>query len=180
MDKEHVLDFCGTTNPLALKLKGGSVRRYHTEGEWIQQSVAQHTWRMMVILLYLWPRMPREAILFALYHDAAEVYTGGVPATVKRLQSIAIAYHQLEQQIEGFLGIPGKETLLPADYARVKVADYLELCITCSQHPTVPAADRIFNKGRELIGEYARQLSADEQTRITSLLYDIREGEYNV
>ncbi len=51
----------------------GEVLRYHTWRTIRQQSVAEHTWQLMRILLTVWPAAPRNVIIHALVHDMGEM-----------------------------------------------------------------------------------------------------------
>lgn len=53
--------------------------RYHTWPRHRDQSVAEHTWQVMRILLAIWPECPRHILLHALTHDVGEGATGDVP-----------------------------------------------------------------------------------------------------
>ncbi len=63
MIKQDLQAFCGTDDPLTLKLRGGNVLRYHAEGDLIRQSTAEHAWRAGVICMHLWPES--SAVLLA-------------------------------------------------------------------------------------------------------------------
>lgn len=52
---------------------GGEVRRYHTWTVHHQQTVAEHTWQIMRILLTIWPNAHRNVIVWALIHDMGEM-----------------------------------------------------------------------------------------------------------
>jgi len=51
----------------------GQVRRYHTWAVIKDQSVAEHTWQIMRILLTIWPAAPRNVLVYALAHDMGEM-----------------------------------------------------------------------------------------------------------
>lgn len=51
----------------------GEVRRYHTWAVHRDQSVGEHTWQVMRLLLTVWPDCPRNAIVHALMHDGGEM-----------------------------------------------------------------------------------------------------------
>lgn len=172
--RELVETVCGTTDPLRLLLRAGSVLRYHAEGVGIVQDVAAHTWRVAVILLHLWPDASRELVLAALYHDAAEGLVGDLPAPVKRDPAIHEAISRLEREFEAFLGVPSEANLSPEDYARLKCADCLELCLTCADHPRATVALR---NGRRYARETATRLPADERERVEFLLSRIGSRE---
>ncbi len=161
----------GTVDPLAIVLRGGAVSRYHSEGAHAQQTVSEHTWRVQVILLHLWPQASRDLILAALYHDAAEGVSGDIPAPFKRLVP---GFAPLEKEIEVALGIHVK--LSPEDTARLKCADYLELCATVRHNPH-PRAKVIFDTGIRYIEEQLAKLPLDDRFRVSAIVETIKAGE---
>lgn len=164
-----VLAVCGTDDPLRLILRGGAVRRYHTEEGMAAQTVAEHTWRLMVILLHLWPDASPRLLTTALYHDVPEGLFGDAPAPVKRDPVLKAAYDVQEAEYSLFLGIRDESALNPAEYARLKCADYLELCMTCLYQDT-PNSNRIFATGARYVRERAMDLPIDEAHRVIAFL----------
>lgn len=135
VDDLNLLRCCGTEDRLELILRGGDVRRYHAEPRaHISQDVASHTWRMMAILLHLWPEASPELLRAALYHDVAEGYTGDVPAPVKRHELLRAGYGAIEKEFMEHIGLAGnaEDPLSDDDHTRLKLADYIELCLTCA------------------------------------------------
>lgn len=51
----------------------GQVRRYHTWAVIKDQTVSEHTWQIMRILLTIWPEAPRNVLVYALIHDMGEM-----------------------------------------------------------------------------------------------------------
>lgn len=51
----------------------GQVRRYHTWAVIKDQSVAEHTWQILRILLTIWPEAPRNVLIYAVIHDMGEM-----------------------------------------------------------------------------------------------------------
>ena len=64
-------------------LEGGEVKRYHTMPTIGEQTVANHSWGVAVILSWLKPDISPKALLKALTHDVAEKQTGDMPAPTK-------------------------------------------------------------------------------------------------
>lgn len=64
-------------------LNAGEVQRFHTIRTIRPQDIANHSWRVAIILLHVWPDAPVHVIKAALYHDVSEYFTGDVPATAK-------------------------------------------------------------------------------------------------
>ena len=174
--EQRLLDVCGTADRLALLLSGGKVHRYHQDGQ--PQSVSEHTWRMLVILLHFWPLASRSVVLAALYHDVAERYTGDIPNPVKRHNpQVTEAVKQMEQDFHEHLHISTTSELTVEDQARISCADYLELCITCRERHG-RRARQIYDKGVELALEYARELPEVEQGMIGEFICDLSTGDW--
>jgi hypothetical protein len=131
--RDQLLSFCGSDDPLQVILRGGSVTRYHQEQPELRQSVAQHTWGVCVILLHLWPSVTPETLYAALYHDVAEGFIGDVPAPVKR--ALPEGIEGLERAFMEHLKLPYDGDLMQSNLAKLKVADYAELCIHCDRFP---------------------------------------------
>src|SRR5262245_12780535 len=57
--------------------EAGSVRRYHAKHTLVDQSVADHTWGVMLVLYWLYHPEPPPASMLrsALFHDVAEIVT---------------------------------------------------------------------------------------------------------
>lgn len=173
MKEEDLIHFCGTTDPLLLKLRGGAVMRYHAEGPVLRdhcQSVAEHTWRMMVILLHLFPHASLPLLKGALYHDVPEGLVGDIRATVKRFLSMKESIDKLEVDFMDHIGLPHERDLTAVDYLRLKIADYMELCFF------IEWADRkevafIFNNGCRYILEATAKLpDPRERDRVTDMI----------
>jgi len=174
--EQRLLDVCGTADRLALLLSGGKVHRYHQDGQ--PQSVSEHTWRMLVILLHFWPLANRSMILAALYHDVAERYTGDIPNPVKRHSpQVAEVVKQMERDFHEHLHISTTSELTVEDQARVSCADYLELCITCKERHG-RRARQIYERGVYLVLEHAKALPLDEQEEIVGFVRDLSTGDW--
>ena len=62
----------------------GCVLRWHTWPHLREQTVADHTWQTMRMLLAIWPLAPQEMLVYVLGHDAGEIATGDMPYPVKK------------------------------------------------------------------------------------------------
>lgn len=51
----------------------GQVTRYHTWPRIRDQSVGEHTWQVMRILLTVWPTCPRKMLVYCHMHDRGEM-----------------------------------------------------------------------------------------------------------
>lgn len=176
--RDRLLEFCGTDDKLALILRGGQVRRYHAEGPRFNQTVADHTWRAMAILLHLWPDASASLLRTMLYHDVAEGYGGDMPAPVKRVPDVNRALEILEQEFMTHLQLPSDLGLSDVDYARYKCADYLELCATCAE-ARGRRAKQMFNIGSNYITKYMNELSGEDQTAVANLLFTFQPGDWH-
>ena len=167
--KDDLKRVLGTDDPLLMKLLGGSVLRYHTHGDTsLVQSVADHTWRVQVILLHLWPDASRDLLMAALYHDVAECFTGDIPAPVKRMPGIMEEIKKLEKELDTLLGV--NINLPLAAGLRLKVADKLELLRWCRIHNHSHGSDRIMRVGIEYVSLYSANLPTDDVEKISAIL----------
>lgn len=72
--------------------RAGLVKRYHAQPHLNSQTVAEHTWQLLRIMTTIWPDIPRNVLMYAIYHDIAEGCTGDLPYTTK-LSSPEIKNH---------------------------------------------------------------------------------------
>jgi 5'-deoxynucleotidase YfbR-like HD superfamily hydrolase len=82
--------------------EAGAVRRYHTQRTSVDQTVADHTWGVIVVLMWLYfPNLPPVKLFqLAALHDVPEVITGDVPAPAKwRSAALTEALTLLEKEI---------------------------------------------------------------------------------
>jgi 5'-deoxynucleotidase YfbR-like HD superfamily hydrolase len=156
----------GTTDRLALRLRGGGVRRYHTHPGVSPQSVAEHSWRAAVIAHYLWP--DRSHLLRAvILHDVAEALIGDLPAPTKRMDAGA-ALTDLETEYEKYIGISRFMSLDSEDQTRLKIVDYAELCLHVKSCRT---EDEIlcYNNAKKYVVDLLQKLPWEEE-RIRKIL----------
>jgi 5'-deoxynucleotidase YfbR-like HD superfamily hydrolase len=108
---------------------GGNVKRHHNYPILDRQSVAEHTWRMIVIYDRLWPNeLTIETLRKILYHDVSEYKTGDVPANTKwRSPELANELARLQREDDDRLGISIQVS--DEEFNRVKFCDRLELMI---------------------------------------------------
>lgn len=84
-------------HPLSALMRVRDVKRWHTVNTIRQQTLADHSWAVTIIVLALYDEMLKrgivsgvptsETIIKALMHDVDEVYTGDVPAPQKDAQN---------------------------------------------------------------------------------------------
>lgn len=68
--------------------RAGDVIRWSTWPVIRTQTCAHHTWNVMRILVEIWPEVPAEALVAALYHDAGELGSGDIPFPYKAQNKI--------------------------------------------------------------------------------------------
>jgi len=113
-------------------VRGGTIKRYHTLETIGEQSVGAHSWGVAMILQYLDPTVSKTAILKALTHDIAELYTGDIPAPVKwDNPALVKALKAIEIDYEKRLNINYSRKLLPKEAILFKQADMFELLFFC-------------------------------------------------
>lgn len=117
--------------------RSGLVRRLHTVPVVRGQTVGEHVYGSLIIAEYLFHKNPEMAydtkmMIFRtlLYHDAAEVETGDVPAPAKRrypgLHMQLLAAEMLFDSRHGLeVGLSARDMLF------VKACDLLDLGFTC-------------------------------------------------
>ena len=116
--------------------RAGMVRRYHTWPHIRPQTVAEHTWHVLRILLTIWPQVALRSVVtqFVMFHDCGEFLAGDPPYPSKRLSpDMAEVHGELEQLALNHLahdwGIPALSAsyLLPEEYAAFKLAEMIEM-----------------------------------------------------
>ncbi len=123
---------------------GGNVKRWHTTQIIGEQTVAAHSWNVMLILHTLFPDCSRELLLAAMYHDVAEKFTGDMPADAKwREPEIKRLLDCVTEGIEGALGVYHR--LTSADTRRLAIADRFEMLWFCVEQR------RLGNRGVHLV-----------------------------
>ena len=141
-----------TTETLSQVLTAGQVRRYHTIPGFPGQSIAEHSWRGIVILLYLAPTISKEAIVSFVSHDVPERVTGDVPRDAKweypTLDSMLKAIENKELKRLGLQTVLSKE-----EEKLLHAADGLELMWHCLDQRRLgnQNADVVFHRMLEAI-----------------------------
>jgi hypothetical protein len=105
----------------------GRVMRYHCRPMVVRQSVAEHCWQMMRIYHDVYEELPADVALYILYHDSAEVITGDLPYTAKKLnpelkQAMTLAEQRALQTLKLAIYQPAL-----AVYNKVKLVEYVEM-----------------------------------------------------
>lgn len=93
-----------------------------------RQTVAEHTWNVVRILLTVWPGVPAGALAFAQFHDVAEVGTGDVPYPVKHNNPVLAAeMDRLEAQVIEDMGLTSYLSVSIEWQRRIKMCDVIEM-----------------------------------------------------
>lgn len=120
---------------------GGETRRYHTWPVLRQQTVAEHSCHVALIVAWLAghraPGVSVPLLMAALTHDLAEHKMGDVPAPVKRSlpnypdQSFRQAWDKLEQGHLETAGLDWEHMLNDEEKRWLKLADAADGCFYC-------------------------------------------------
>lgn len=151
-------EITGSADPLISAYRSLDVKRYHTQGDVPGQSLADHSGRVALLVMMIWPEARPQVTQYALVHDIGEKSTGDMPYTTKLAMPPAAmdAVDTLEAEfVHDFLGI--QVIITDGEKAMVKVCDYLELMLYCLQFNTRGAV-QIAKKGASLIAKYGALL----------------------
>lgn len=125
----------------------GKVRRWHTHPS-LQQSVADHSWGVAVILSIINPEASKSLLIEALVHDCHELYSGDIPSPAKNSQ-LRQWEGQLESDFRQRNNLPAP-CLSEDDQRWLKLADLLEakmfLAMNDSRDRAVQAASERLDK----------------------------------
>jgi len=107
-------------------LDTGKTVRYHATLIDKKQNVAEHSWEVAIILKEIYPQCSADLFFYALTHDCAEMYTGDLPATVKKdVPHVKALFDDLEDRyLDSELGINYSE-FSDEERLAVKYADVL-------------------------------------------------------
>lgn len=163
-------EITGSADPLISAYRSLDVKRYHTQGDVPGQSLADHSGRVALLVMMIWPEARPQVTQYALVHDIGEKSTGDMPYTTKLVMPPAAmdVVDTLEAEfVHDFLGIHIEIT--EDEKMMVKVCDYLELMLYCLQFNTRGAV-QIAKKGAELIYRYGSKLRPDHRGILTEKL----------
>lgn len=109
-------------------LWAGSIVRYHSRPTAQRQTVAEHTWRVLIIYTELYGMPRAEVYQNIIYHDVPEIITGDIPFMAKRLypQLKQVLHHIELDEVPKKLGL-NLPQLTPGEKYQIKVADNLEM-----------------------------------------------------
>lgn len=128
---DYVLDSAGAER---LRYVEGSARvlRWHTETVHHRQTVGEHTYTVMqLVLLLTRDEASRELLVAGLRHDTAEQLFGDVPAPTKKLSGMKDTLDGLEDTFMREIGL-NIPVLEPFEAKVLKMADSLEGCLFCA------------------------------------------------
>ena len=164
---------------LEISLKGGQVKRFHTEATIGQETVAEHSFGVAMICHYLKERPSARLINAALFHDLAEQVTGDIPAPTKWKHPLFSAFlGGIEEDFDETYELK-RESLTEEEAIILKNADSLQCMWYCIEQrklgnknmdiifnrlctnmidlqKTTPKAMRLLNEYRQLYREAKR------------------------
>lgn len=149
-------------------LSTGKIRRYHAETVLGPQSLAEHSWGTVILLIHFWPESRPEVIRAALIHDIGELWSGDVPAPTKwKFPVLADIVEGIEQDCLKHFGMEIKG-LTEEEEAQLSVCDLLELMtFVVHERRSGRCAVRIkpFNELLELVKERSKRAGSEAPWR---------------
>lgn len=107
----------------------GQVKRYHVKRTHRTQTVAEHTFGMLMLIKQVDPHASKNLYNAILHHDLPELFTGDVPAPIKRAHpDLGPLMESIE---EGLAPLYQDIKLLPVEAVLLKWADRMELVMWC-------------------------------------------------
>lgn len=86
-----------------------------------------HSYGVATLCHLLWPDDP-HLVVFALFHDTPERWTGDMPSTMIRVNDLLrTSLREEDERISSGLKLPSEHALAPEDFIKLKAADKLEL-----------------------------------------------------
>lgn len=112
--------------------RAGLVKRYHTWETLMVQSVAEHSWQVMRILLAIYPGAPRHMLVHCMTHDIGEAVAGDMPYPIKLVYP---ALRQVCDEAEAMThdvmsntwGVPARKELPAVEKSIFKLAEFMEM-----------------------------------------------------
>lgn len=157
----------------------GAVKRFHTMRTIGDQTVAEHSFNVCMLLYRLLDSPSAELIKAALYHDLPEVITGDIPATMKWRQP---QLNMMLQVVESTIVEENGWVVELSEEERtiLKYVDMLELMLYCRDQHMLGNRflHEVFYRGLE----YLTQLPALEETlrnKVQLIVNDLCEEIYN-
>lgn len=118
---------------LALVIKGGQTKRWHTWPVQRNENVAEHSYGVAWVCFYLADGKPSTLLLLsALVHDVPEHLFGDLPAQVKRQSQVLWdEMHRLESVLLNEHGINYMEVLTTEEKTILSLADTFDSLMFC-------------------------------------------------
>ncbi len=160
------------------RLRSGGTMRYHTHAARMikTQDVAQHSFNVVWLAMALTHgRLSRDGVLAALEHDAAEHWTGDLPAPTKRALGIReqFAEFELGTMVQQFGGAVSAPNLL--DSVVLKLADAMEGAMFCIHESSM--GNRLMKGILENFADYTDQVLRSNEDFLAE---SARNGEFNL
>lgn len=110
----------------------GAVKRYHVKRTHRTQTIAEHTFGMLMLVKQVAPHIDKYMLYEAiLHHDLPELMTGDVPAPIKRVHpELGPLMDSIEHDLQPLYN-PVLEGLTQEEAALMKWADRMELVLWC-------------------------------------------------
>lgn len=116
----------------------GAVKRYHVKRTLRQQSVAEHTFGMMMLLKQVLEGPGAIAVDWCnlygavLHHDLPELFTGDIPAPIKRAHpQLGPLLESIESELAPLHRTDHEAQLSATELSLIKWADRIELVLWC-------------------------------------------------
>lgn len=160
------------------RLRSGGTMRYHTHAARMikTQDVAQHSFNVVWLAMALTHgRLSRDGVLAALEHDAAEHWTGDLPAPTKRALGIReqFAEFELATMVHEFGGAAAAPNLL--ETIVLKLADAMEGALFCTHE--IAMGNRLMRGILENFISYTDEVLRNNED---FLAQSARDGEFNL
>ena len=156
-------------------------RRWHTNPALsrTEDPVGAHSARMVILALYFDPALSREAIIYIISHDLAEIITGDIPYPVKHDNpefnaALTIADEDANKQ----LNIPSPNNLTQTERQLISLVDRLDAWLWMANHyapsPTTTSNPLSWHRYLPMLMQQAQALSLDAKlSRIIDAHTDI-------
>lgn len=148
----------------------GAVKRFHTVRTIGNQTVAEHSFNVAMILLKI-TQPSAELLKAALYHDLPEIFTGDIPATTKWRHSslahpLSVIEENLIQENQWGIILTDEEKLL------LKYADMLELVLYCAEQMLLGNShvQPIFARGLNYLAELPDIADIEVSKKVQALI----------
>jgi 5'-deoxynucleotidase YfbR-like HD superfamily hydrolase len=144
----------------------GHVRRWHTKRSIHSQTVGEHTFGVVAVILHLWPDSRVNLIKAAMWHDVPEIATGDVPApTKRRYPELYAALQEAEHDFEEEHDL--KVTLTIDERNQLKLADWVELVLFAWEE--MQAGNKHFSSAYNNGIKYITALPCNEKDKAQAL-----------